>query len=158
MQVLLFVGAAFGLLLSDIILKNYVETYMSKDEERPVRNTHILIRKVHNKGICLNGLEKYPKVVKYSSTIVTFLISVAYIFSLLRKKHYIQKTGFTFLAAGAFGNVIDRWTKGYVTDYIGFQTKHKKITAITYNLSDFFIILGTILIWLSSIFNLKRKK
>lgn len=158
MHILIFSGVAIGLLLCDMILKNYVETYMTENEERPVRKTGVLLRKVHNKGMCLNSFEKYPKIVKYSSTLVTFFVLVAYIFSMFRKKHYVQKMGVTMLTAGAFGNTIDRWTKGYVTDYIGFKSKHKKITAITYNLSDFFIMIGTLLIWFSSIFQLKKKR
>ena len=39
--------------------------------------------------------------------------------------------------------------RGYVVDYIGFQTSDEKLTKITYNLGDFFLAAGSILILLS---------
>lgn len=61
------------------------------------------------------------------------------------------------MTAGAWSNTFDRWFRGYVIDYVGFQTKWKKVTAITFNLADFLIGAGGVLVVLSAIFHKKRK-
>lgn len=62
------------------------------------------------------------------------------------------------MAAGAWSNTFDRWIRGYVIDYVGFRTKWKKITEITYNLGDFFIMAGSVFMMLSSLFRGRKKK
>lgn len=145
------------LLLCDLICKNYVETTMKEGDERPIGNSKLFLRHVHNKGMCLNCLENHPKFVKNSALVATLLVLGMFLHSLFTKRQYTRKTGFTFLIAGAFGNTIDRCTKGYVIDYIGRKSKHKKFENITYNLSDFYIFIGVFLLWISTIFSPKRK-
>ena len=62
------------------------------------------------------------------------------------------------MTAGAWSNTFDRWVRGYVIDYLGVQTKWKKVTAITCNLAALLIGAGSILVMLSSLFGSKRKK
>lgn len=157
MQILIFSGVALGLLLCDLVGKNYIERTMKEGEERPIGKTKVFLRHVHNRGMCLNCFERYPKLVKDSSLIATILVIGLFLRTLFTQKQYTLKTGFTFLVAGALGNTLDRCTKGYVTDYIGRKSKHKKLENITYNLSDFFIFIGIFFIWLVSIFSPKRK-
>ncbi len=157
MHILIFLGVAFGLLLCDLYGKNYVEKTMKEGDEYPLGETKLLLRRVHNKGMCLNCFEKFPKLVKYSSVIATILVFGIFLRTLFTKKQYTRKLGFSFLTAGALGNTIDRCTKGYVVDYIGRKNKQKKIENITYNLSDFFIFIGVFLIWLTAIFAPKKR-
>lgn len=157
MQILIVLGVAFGLLLCDLILKNYVERRMKEGEERPIGKTKFILRHVHNKGMCLNCFEKHPKLVKDSSIVATLLVLGMFLRTLIRKKQYSLKMGFALLTAGAIGNTIDRCTKGYVTDYIGRKSRHKNIENITYNLSDFFLFIGIFILWVASIFSTKRK-
>ena len=44
------------------------------------------------------------------------------------------------MVAGAWSNTFDRWFRGHVIDYVGFQTKWKKVTEITYNLGDLSLV------------------
>ena len=66
-----------------------------------------------------------------------------------KKGSYLKKAGLSLGVAGAWSNTLDRWMRGYVVDYIGFQTSDEKLTKITYNLGDFFLAAGSILILLS---------
>ncbi len=157
MQILIFLGVAVGLLLCDLVFKNYVETTMKEGDERPIRQSKLFLRHVHNKGMCLNCLENSPKLVKNSALVATLLVLGMFLRTLFEKKQYTRKTGFTFLIAGALGNTVDRCTKGYVTDYIGRKSKHKKLENITYNLSDFYIFIGVFLLWIATIFSPRRK-
>ena len=48
---------------------------MNKGEERTACKGRILIRKVYNKGMCLNLFEDHQDFVKVSSAIVTMLLT-----------------------------------------------------------------------------------
>ena len=62
------------------------------------------------------------------------------------------------MTAGAWSNTFDRWIRGYVIDYVGFKIRWEKITRITYNLGDFFLAAGAVLMMLSSVFHFKKRK
>ncbi len=55
-------------------------------------------------------------------------------------------------AAGAWSNTADRFVRGYVVDYVGFDMKnHPKLAALTYNLGDFLIAAGGVLVSLDQV-------
>ena len=53
-MIMVFAGIAIGVFLIDIVLKHSIEERFLPNEERPVLEGKILIRRVHNKGACLN--------------------------------------------------------------------------------------------------------
>ena len=158
MIILVLISLTMSLALLDIAAKSYVEGYMTKGQERTFGQGKVILRKVYNKGFCFNLLEKEPEIVKISSAFMTFLVTIYQMITLLRKKHYLKKMGLSLMAAGAWSNTFDRWIRGYVIDYVGFRTKWKKITEITYNLGDFFIMAGCVFMMFSSLFHGKKKK
>lgn len=158
MVILVMMGLTLSLTLIDILCKSYVEGYMSKGEERSFYDGKVKLRKVYNKGVCFNLLERHQDVVKGLSAAVTMLLTIYQLITLMRKRHYLKKAGLSLMAAGAWSNTFDRLIRGYVIDYVGFQTKWKKITEITYNLGDFFLLAGSIFMMLSSIFHSQKRK
>ena len=91
------------------------------------------------------------------SAIAATILTIWQLFTLMCKKQRLRKWGLSLMTAGAWSNTFDRWFRGYVIDYVGFQTKWKKVTAITFNLADFLIGAGGVLVVLSAIFHKKRK-
>lgn len=158
MAILVIMSLTLCLTLIDIAAKSYVEGYMKRGEERTFGSGKVILRKEYNKGMCLNLLENEPEFVKVSSTVVAMLLTIYQLITLMRKKHFLKKAGLSLMTAGAWSNIFDRWIRGYVIDYVGFRTKWKKITEITYNLGDFFILGGSILMVLSSLFHVKKRK
>ncbi|CUX46401.1 signal peptidase II [Clostridium sp. C105KSO13] len=158
MAILVLMSLTLSLLLTDIVVKSYVESTVKKGEERSAYNGKVKIRKVYNKGMCLNLFEDDPEFVKIASVFVTVLLTIYQLIILLRKGKYLKKTGLSLMVAGAWSNTFDRWIRGHVIDYVGFQTKWKKVTEITYNLGDFFIGAGSILMMLSSLLPSKKKR
>ena len=77
--------------------------------------------------------------------------------SLIKPAGNVERTGWAILTGGALSNLYERCRKGYVVDYIGFQTSDEKLTKITYNLGDFFLAAGSILILLSEFLHNFRK-
>ena len=117
----------------------------------------MILRKVYNKGFSFNLLEEKREAVKYGSAYATVILTIWQLITLLQKKHYLKKWGLSFMTAGAWSNTFDRWFRGYVIDYVGFQTKWKKVTAMTFNLADFLIGAGGMMVLLASIFRRKKK-
>ncbi|MEF9945438.1 MAG: signal peptidase II [Lachnospiraceae bacterium] len=156
MGMVLFVGISCALLITDLFIKKYVEENVESTKERALLDGKVLIRKVYNKGLMLSMLEKYPKVVKAASGGAGILLAVYDLFLLTRKGHFIKKTGISFMVGGAFSNLYDRLVRGYVVDYVGFQTKWKKLTDVTFNLGDFFIFAGGILVVITALFRKKK--
>jgi lipoprotein signal peptidase len=157
MVILVFMSLTLSLTLIDIAIKFYIEGFMKKGEEYTLCKGKLKIRKVHNKGMSLNLLEDRPEVVKISSAFVTFLVTIYQLIILMKKGQPLKKIGLSLMTAGAWSNTFDRWVRGYVVDYVGFRTKWKKITNITYNIGDFFIIGGSIFMVLSSLLHLKKR-
>lgn len=130
----------------DMGIKQYIEDTFRKGEERGTGGCGLVIRRVHNKGFCLNTLDKYPAVIKSVSVFVCGTIGV-YAYELFRKRgQWIKKLGMTILGAGAFSNTFDRLVRGYVVDYYGFECKNSKLSKITANLADLYVLIGSAII------------
>ena len=67
-----------------------------------------------------------------------------------------KKKGFALMAAGAWSNTFDRWTRGHVVDYVGFRSKNNKVSSITYNLGDFFLAAGGAAALAASLFSSRK--
>ena len=156
MGILVLICVTACLAMIDITLKSCIEGYMTRKEERTALGGKLILRKVYNRGFCMNLMQDDQETVKYGSAFATVILTIYQLITLMRKKHYVKKAGLSLMTAGAWSNTFDRWLRGYVIDYIGFQTKWEKVTEITCNLADLFIGAGSVLVILSSLF--RRKK
>ena len=125
----------------DLYMKGISERRKEK-KERAVCKGKILLRNVHNHGMAMNMLEKYPWIVKAGSVFGTAMMIALQIMLYKTRGHYLQKTGAALITGGAISNTYDRLKKGYVVDYIGFESKNRKRRRITFNLGDFSIFAG----------------
>lgn len=136
--------------LTDEKIKRYIEKNKEFNQEELIFKGAIRIEKHHNTGAMLNFLENRGYIVKYASAILLGFLWVTF-FCVLPKK---QEKFFTFSLAltlgGACSNVYDRIKRGYVVDYFSFQ--YKKLKQIIFNISDLFIMLGAILMFIHSFF------
>lgn len=157
MGILVLISITACLALLDIAVKSTIEGYMTRKEERTACKGKVILRKVYNRGFCMDIMEDRPETVKYASAYAAVLLTIYQLFTLLRKKHCVKKVGLSLMTAGAWSNTFDRWLRGYVIDYVGFQTRWEKLTKMTFNLGDFFIGAGSILVMLSSLFHGRKK-
>lgn len=154
-------GITAFLACADLAVKEKIEEEWKTGEARECGGGRIIFRKVHNRGMCLNLLAKHPEIVRYTSLIVCGMVTAFHVCSLRQKGKWLRKAGLSLVTAGAWSNTIDRCARGYVVDYVGFQTASKRASGITYNLGDFFIGVGSILLILTEIFkgrNLKHHR
>ena len=143
------ISAAGLLLLVDQTAKFYTEKKI-KDKEEKRLGSKIIIRKVYNKGACMNFLDKYPGLVRALSFLLSLILSLRQIWFSGKKGRSMEKVGLALLTGGAWSNTMDRCTRGYVVDYAAIESKNKEIRRITFNLADIFIFAGSILMVLFS--------
>lgn len=146
-----------GLFAADQLLKTYAEQNLDKKEERKLAGP-VVLRRVHNKGLCLGLLSGNQTVVRYLSLAAAGIVSVCQAAALFVRKGFWKKRGLALMSAGAWSNTFDRFARGCVVDYVGFKVKDPEIAKVTYNLGDFFIAAGTVILSLCSVFSPSNKK
>lgn len=138
-------GLFLVLVCVDMGVKQYIEDFFEPKEERETMSSHVVLRKVYNRGFILDTLDQYPKLVQRSSLILGIVLLVYDLRLFLTKGRRLEKLGLTLLSAGAFSNIYDRVIRGKVIDYIGFKSKWKSLSRITANLADFYVLIGSVL-------------
>ncbi len=133
--------SAATVFVADMKGKSYAKKLADSDKKSvgPVE-----IAFVHNKGFAMNFMSDSPDKVKYICTGVGIGVS-ATLLLLSSKGGLLSKIAAGLVIGGAAGNISDRYRHGYVVDYIRIPKLPGKFGKVSYNLSDFSIILGTIL-------------
>ena len=152
-----YIAETAALAATDQILKTYVEHHLEPGREKELKG-RLVLRRVRNKGLCLNLFQDRPKAVRVLSSAAAAAVTAVQAAVLLKKGHFLQKQGIVFLSAGAWSNTFDRWFRGGVVDYAGVRCKCKKISGITYNLADVFIAAGSAAAAASALLPAKKKR
>ena len=136
---------AAGIFFLDMGIKNLIEKKVPEGETKEIGRGCLLLRKHHNKGAFLNMGEKKSGFVAILSIALTLAMTVLFLvtFSFL-------KSGLALLLGGAYSNTYDRMRRHYVVDYVSFPVKNKAIRSIVFNISDFCIMIGALLMVLGS--------
>lgn len=115
MGILVLICITLILALVDMIMKYAVESSLDAKEERYAFKKKLILRRVYNKGFCMNQMDDKPEVVKYTSAYATVLVTIYQMFTLLKKKECLfKKIGLSMMSAGAWSNTFDRWFRGHV--------------------------------------------
>ena len=131
-----------GLFAADQLFKTYAEQNLDKKEERKLAGM-LVFRRVHNKGLCMGLLSENQAAVKWLSLAASGIVTVCQAIVSFRRKGLWKKKGLALMTAGAWSNTFDRFARGYV---------------VTYNLGDFFITAGAVILSLCSLFSPSGKE
>lgn len=145
------------LFTADQIMKSYAEQDLDKNEERKLPGP-LRLRRIENKGMCMGALADHPASVRLISAAASVTVTLFQIVCIIKKKGFWKKTGLGLLSAGAWSNTFDRFVRGYVVDYVGLDVKNPRIARITYNLGDFFIAAGAMILSVCSVFSPCKKR
>ena len=146
----------FYLILTTLIfilewkIKNYIDAVYDSSKQELIFKNKILLRKYHNHGAFLNIMETKKKLLYMISIMFTLLISFFFLFTLFHKGNGILKLGLSLLLGGAFSNTYDRLSKNYVVDYFSFCSPFPKLNQVVFNISDFCILVGSLLVVLKT--------
>ena len=143
---MIYLGVIGIVFLTDFLVKKYIERKYARKVRHPRLKNKIMIEKYYNDGATLNLLAKHPKIMTALHTAVIFLIAVPYAMLLRRSGKSMTKTGIALVLGGGLNNLFDRYTKGHVVDYVRFAFGPEWFQNIIFNMSDFFIFIGAILV------------
>lgn len=147
----LIIGAIPGVVicLGDLKLKKQVEEQIGEKQSFSLLGGFLGMQKYHNYGAFLNNGQKHPKLVCLLSVVLCLIASVIYVVTFTKKGSAMLSTGLVLLLGGAYSNTYDRLKRKYVVDYVSFP-KLKPISHVIFNISDFCIMIGAMLIALGT--------
>lgn len=140
---------AAGIFFLDMGIKNLIEKKIPEGETKEI-GSRLLLRKHHNKGAFLNMGEKKSGFVALLSIALTLAMTVLFLVTFSFRGSRLLKSGLAFLLGGAYSNTYDRMRRHYVVDYVSFPVKNRAIRNIVFNISDFCIMIGALLMVLGS--------
>ena len=141
-----YLGIIAVIFLSDFFVKKIVDEKLAFGEKKTYLDGKIILEKYYNKGFALDKFEKHPKLVAYGSGFVCISLIVKLCILLFQKGNKGLKTALAMIIGGAGSNIYDRFRRHHVVDYVRFGVKWKALRNIVFNISDFFTILGALLL------------
>ncbi len=145
-----FVVLAACIFLADLWIKNQMEKGLREGEVRRLSGGKILLRKHHNRGMALNLGQTHRGAVAALSLVFTAALAAVFVLSLGQRGNNLLRAGLSLLLGGAFSNTYDRLRRRYVVDYLSFGVKWGKLRGLVFNLSDFCILIGALLVVLGA--------
>jgi len=145
MRVRLFILITAVALFFDQFTKQWVQNVLQPYQFKPILGHFLRITLVYNtRGIF--GLPLFSNISYY----VLPLIGIAIvIFFAIRSKSYFSLVAYALIMGGALGNLWDRVRMGKVIDFIDMGVKNFRW--YTYNLADFYLVVGIIMILASEV-------
>ncbi|MCM1174442.1 MAG: signal peptidase II [Blautia sp.] len=134
----------------DMGIKSLVEKKVPEGGTKEIGNGFLLLRKYHNKGAFLNMGEKKSGFVAALSIALTLAVTVLFLVTFSFRGSRLLKSGLALLLGGAYSNTYDRMRRHYVVDYVSFPVKNRTVRNIVFNISDFCIIIGALMMVLGS--------
>lgn len=150
-----YIIIAVSLFAADTIIKMYIEKNKELGKIELKLNGKVAIKRFHNRGAILSLGEKKQHFIAILSLVCTILVTGIFHVILKKKGRPVLKTGLALILGGAYSNTYDRIKRGYVVDYLSFPIGFhntltgnllKKFGTIVFNISDFGIIIGSILL------------
>ena len=141
---------AIAIFITDLLIKNHIERMEIAGEEKTLAGGRLLLRKYHNKGAFLNAGERRRGLISMLSLVLTLGATMLFLATFTCKGSRVLKAGLALLLGGAYSNTYDRLVRKYVVDYISFPVRNQKIRNIVFNISDFCIMIGALLLVIGS--------
>lgn len=124
--------------LIDQLSKNFVKSYLLKNDSVIRIFDGLNIVYVENKGVSFGILAEYN--ITFFLGILSILISFYILFLILKSKDSVEKNSLSLILGGALGNGFDRIVYGRVVDFIDFY--YKNVHWPAFNFADSFITIG----------------
>lgn len=154
-----YIMTLVSLFAIDNAAKDYIETCGEQGMKKPVLGGRLYIRKHHNTGAMLHLGGRNRVVVAALSLLFSVFMTGVFAATLTTKGNVLLKSGLALLLGGAYSNTYDRLKRKYVVDYVSFQLSptgsravkklKKAFETVVFNLSDFGIMIGAMLIVIS---------
>lgn len=104
-----------------------------------------------NRGVSLGLLEATSMEMRWLLVAVTALIAIIVLVWMMRERLLGDIIGLSMILGGALGNIVDRYSLGYVIDYADFHIGDFRPFLI-FNIADAAITVGVVIILARSFF------
>ena len=143
-----YIMTLVSLFAADSAMKSWIEKTdtVSEIQESTVLQG-VAFKRYHNRGAMMNLGEERQQLVAALSFVFSAFVTGIFAVTLGMKGKRLLKTGLALILGGAYSNTYDRLRRKYVVDYITFP----KISAVVFNLSDFGIMIGAVLLIISEL-------
>ncbi|EOS51831.1 signal peptidase II [Lachnospiraceae bacterium MD335] len=162
-----YIMTLVSLFAADSGIKHYIEKHVAQGTEKPILGGKCCIRKHHNTGAMLHLGGNRAGLVAALSLVFSAFMSGIFAAALTVKGNAVLKGALAMLLGGAYSNTYDRLKRHYVVDYVSFRFPPVKnrllgrlknaLEAVVFNLSDFGIIIGAMLIVVRELFRSDKK-
>jgi signal peptidase II len=135
----------------DQVSKYFVIQYLIPYEPLPVTPFFNLLL-VHNPGAAFSFLSTTGNLSLWLFSIIALVVSILLIVWLKRLPATRRWTGcaLALILGGALGNLLDRFTYGYVIDFLDFYRDNWHFAA--FNLADTSITIGAVMLFVEAFF------
>ena len=134
---------------SEYVVKKHMEETGPSTQRRELAGGRVILKNYHNTGAAGNLLKDSPEQVLCIHAAVLGGVMAELLRLSGRKDAGMAKTGLALLAGGGLSNLYDRLTKGYVVDYVSFGAGPARFRKLVFNLGDFCVFAGTLLVTLA---------
>ena len=136
----------FFLVIADQLIKYYIDFSMEYQSSIPVIDGFFSLHYVRNTGSAFSFLADKSWGITVLSVISGVLGLMVIVLMIIACIKHLKLLGFAFslIAAGAFGNLIDRVRLKYVIDYLRFDFGN--YTFPIFNLADICAVVGTFIL------------
>lgn len=149
---IIFIIIAAAIIVAELFIKKKAEKDLDEDMCFELDPLPVKVRKLHNYGMANSTLKDKPELVKIIGVVIMSVFVLFFILLLPVKGRNSLKVAMALIIGGGLSNLLDRFLKGYVTDYFSFKTPFKWLNRLVFNLSDMFIFIGGIIAILSECF------
>lgn len=147
------------IILADQLTKGIVQSKMSFGESIPVIDGFFSFTYVKNPGAAFGlgaDAESWVRKLLFLFLPVIACMWLATLIWKTRNKQLLLGLAYSLILAGAIGNLIDRFSYGYVVDFLDFYFNVHHFPA--FNVADSSITIAAGLLILDFLFELKRNK
>lgn len=143
----------FILVIADQISKYLTISNMKIGETIPLIDHFFNITYVENRGVAFGILQGKQWIIGIITSIVVIVL-INYLYKNINRLLLVEKIGYSCILAGAIGNMIDRYYRGFVIDMLDFRG----VWVYVFNLADVWINMGVAFIIIDQLFLKKGKK
>lgn len=154
---MIYFGIITGILLMEMLIKRWVKRTERKDNTRMPEWRCIRIEHLENGGAAKGIFSTHRKFLKGMTGVILCGLCL-----MLGKEHRripfsLRGVALAMILGGGLSNWLDRMRKDTVTDYVRFPNcPVKVIQRLVFNISDFFILIGGILLFLVENLSIKK--
>lgn len=141
-RILLVVAVALGVFVVDRVTKNWVTDNIPVGTARPIAGDYIRIVHTQNTGAAFGLLPERTTLLSVLSVLA--VLAIVYYYRQIASNSSLVSATLGMQLGGAFGNLLDRVTQGYVVDFVDVGVGDIRFWA--FNVADSSIVVGILLV------------